>query len=475
MLSSYFNNFRYTEDFKKSGKVYIKDTTTTKIQQKDLTQKQSQQYEFITIPNSTSTANNTDDNEGIYVQSQNDKISRNDGKSFAYNLSTINFAALKGIVQNIPKNDQVNNISVNSNGEIINLTPLIDFESLLAQNQLQKTPVRQACKLNRKIKSEKNETEIDMKSSHVQERYDKLPHIKSTQPHKFAYAIKIEESSKNGGGGSAVVVNQLSNVNVPLNNHNNFNTNYNSVQNINVTSNSAVSQTNNVTTNWNFATPANNSLNLINNGSLIGTNNQTMFNQTSNWNLVTTTANITSSNITQTNTSTVTPNIIEQNEKLIQSIQQLPQDNKQNILNGNRNSDVPVVDVQTIKNDPIKIFACDICPKVFKRREHLHQHVKLHTGFRPFGCENCKKTFMRKEHLMRHLTSHTGLKNFTCNICDKAFSRNDNLLKHKKTHEKQTFTCEICQKQFILKHYYIAHKMGHESSEKCQFWNILKT
>lgn len=125
-----------------------------------------------------------------------------------------------------------------------------------------------------------------------------------------------------------------------------------------------------------------------------------------------------------------------------------------------------------------KIHTCDICRKTFKRREHLYQHVKLHTGFRPFTCENCNKSFVRKEHVLRHMTSHSGQKNFTCTICDKSFSRNDNLLKHKKTHEKQSsFTCDICQKQFVMKHYYLAHKMTHEN-DKCginQVWGLLKT
>lgn len=103
---------------------------------------------------------------------------------------------------------------------------------------------------------------------------------------------------------------------------------------------------------------------------------------------------------------------------------------------------------------------CEICDKVFKRKEHLAQHVKLHLGLRPFQCTgmkirkkktkiqiefyslqnsinsfaepNCNKAFSRKEHLMRHNVSHTGKKQFNCDICHKLFSRKDNLNKHKK-------------------------------------------
>lgn len=81
-----------------------------------------------------------------------------------------------------------------------------------------------------------------------------------------------------------------------------------------------------------------------------------------------------------------------------------------------------------------EVPTCEICDKVFKRKEHLAQHLKLHLGLRPFKCEelNCNKTFSRKEHLMRHCVSHTGRKQFDCEFCHKLFSRKDNLNKHKR-------------------------------------------
>lgn len=78
--------------------------------------------------------------------------------------------------------------------------------------------------------------------------------------------------------------------------------------------------------------------------------------------------------------------------------------------------------------------SCSICDKVFKRKEHLAQHMKLHLGLRPFKCDEagCNKSFSRKEHLMRHVISHTGKKMFSCEYCQKLFSRKDNLNKHKR-------------------------------------------
>lgn len=81
-----------------------------------------------------------------------------------------------------------------------------------------------------------------------------------------------------------------------------------------------------------------------------------------------------------------------------------------------------------------EVPTCTVCDKIFKRKEHLAQHMKLHLGLRPFKCDeaNCNKSFSRKEHLMRHVVSHTGKKMFNCEYCKKLFSRKDNLNKHKR-------------------------------------------
>ncbi|XP_054747299.1 transcription factor SPT20 homolog isoform X1 [Anastrepha obliqua] len=112
---------------------------------------------------------------------------------------------------------------------------------------------------------------------------------------------------------------------------------------------------------------------------------------------------------------------------------------------------------------------CSQCGRVFKKKEHLTQHIKLHAGLRPFKCkeEQCGKAFSRKEHLMRHEISHSGRKLFSCDICHKPFSRKDNLNKHKKIHTQNSnvYNCEICNKQFAVRAYYEEHKQLHEGSE----------
>ncbi|CAH0548644.1 unnamed protein product [Brassicogethes aeneus] len=215
-----------------------------------------------------------------------------------------------------------------------------------------------------------------------------------------------------------------------------------------------------------------------------------MYSQQNNLNIVNTTSTnniITNSNVIQ-ETSTINLNILNQNMSDISghNNQYSRSNNLPNIIQHVTiaapkvemvEADAPAVTIDTTTtNNMEKSHTCDICKKSFKRREHLYQHVKLHTGFRPYRCEMCNKAFMRKEHLLRHMTLHSGQKNYQCNICDKSFSRRDNLLKHKKTHDKQSnFTCEICQKQFVMKHYYISHKLTHGEKFEAPSWDMIKT
>ncbi|KAF5284196.1 hypothetical protein FQR65_LT00196 [Abscondita terminalis] len=392
MLSSYFNNFRYTDDFKKSGKVYIKDTSpkVTTAPSQPATEAPSYVVPPIT----------TQDNLPYYTlhvpttvpQHQEPKIIKEPKvvtqPQIIYNLNTI-----KTIV---PKNNiDSNNITLNSNGEIITIGSLVDMDSLM--------PVVQKSSRNKPKMQPKRDPNKDL----ITPSFCTNPNV-----------VSLNASSQR--------INQIPRAQRLLN----FNTNACATSNVNI---NAVHITN------------------INACGDIP-------------------------EVTGYNTGQyVSPKQSVHIDGLNADVYNPRQFSAQNFTSFSSVVNESVDPVT--KPDVVKRHTCDICMKMFKRREHLYQHMKLHTGFRPFTCENCNKSFLRKEHLLRHMVAHSGQKNFTCTICDKSFSRNDNLLKHKKIHNKQnSFTCEVCQKQFVMEHYYFAHKRTHDN-DKCvnnQAWGQLK-
>ncbi|XP_069168375.1 zinc finger protein pat-9-like [Procambarus clarkii] len=51
-------------------------------------------------------------------------------------------------------------------------------------------------------------------------------------------------------------------------------------------------------------------------------------------------------------------------------------------------------------------FICDICQKVYKRKEALTEHRRLHTGEKPFECDKCFKRFSYRGSHYRHKQKH---------------------------------------------------------------------
>lgn len=79
-----------------------------------------------------------------------------------------------------------------------------------------------------------------------------------------------------------------------------------------------------------------------------------------------------------------------------------------------RNQDLPLHSLpQPYPNPPHLLFAtemqsnsiyqCPICPRHYKRREHLKRHRSSHTSERPHRCPQCDARFQRADVLRRHL------------------------------------------------------------------------
>jgi uncharacterized Zn-finger protein len=80
-------------------------------------------------------------------------------------------------------------------------------------------------------------------------------------------------------------------------------------------------------------------------------------------------------------------------------------------------------------------FNCNICPKIFSKKENLARHMRIHGSEKQlFECKYCSIRFTRKQNLKRHLKIHTGENMFSCFLCDKKFPRKDYLVSHLKHH-----------------------------------------
>ncbi|KAJ5210522.1 hypothetical protein N7491_010329 [Penicillium cf. griseofulvum] len=68
-------------------------------------------------------------------------------------------------------------------------------------------------------------------------------------------------------------------------------------------------------------------------------------------------------------------------------------------------------------------YECSLCPKQYKRREHLFRHISTHTSQRPYQCNSCNGAFQRADVLKRHLrtceggTSRASTRRRACDRC----------------------------------------------------------
>ena len=68
---------------------------------------------------------------------------------------------------------------------------------------------------------------------------------------------------------------------------------------------------------------------------------------------------------------------------------------------GHRYEDLPVV-----MQEGERYYKCIFCGRLFKKRDYLKAHLRIHTGEKPYLCAFCPYRAKQKSHLNTHMLRH---------------------------------------------------------------------
>uniref|UniRef100_A0A182LUV3 C2H2-type domain-containing protein n=1 Tax=Anopheles culicifacies TaxID=139723 RepID=A0A182LUV3_9DIPT len=103
---------------------------------------------------------------------------------------------------------------------------------------------------------------------------------------------------------------------------------------------------------------------------------------------------------------------------------------------------------------------CDKCGVVLRDKYTLQSHIKrMHTEHAPVSCVSCGKVFKSKHNLNAHLANVCTERTFPCPICEKQFKKKIKLKEHMTTHTKSAlYQCPYCPKTFSFETQLYTHR-----------------
>ena len=119
------------------------------------------------------------------------------------------------------------------------------------------------------------------------------------------------------------------------------------------------------------------------------------------------------------------------------------------------------------------ILKCKVCGMEFSSSSGLKSHSDSVHKVVKYKCQTCDKSYSCLENLKGHINQeHDKVNSYDCDICNKVFLKKNYLAKHKRDdHENKIRVkqkCETCDKEFVGLENHI--KMVHEGTkEECRF------
>ncbi|MGH0152359.1 UNVERIFIED_CONTAM: hypothetical protein FKN15_033373 [Acipenser sinensis] len=113
--------------------------------------------------------------------------------------------------------------------------------------------------------------------------------------------------------------------------------------------------------------------------------------------------------------------------------------------------------VETVSGE--KPFKCDICSKLFSRKDKLTMHSRSHTGEKPHKCKYCSYAAADSSSLKKHLRIHYDERPFKCQICPYASRNSSQLTVHLRSHTGKCTQCDFqCRNKTSLRQHAREHQ-----------------
>lgn len=113
----------------------------------------------------------------------------------------------------------------------------------------------------------------------------------------------------------------------------------------------------------------------------------------------------------------------------------------------NINSDANLKNKSNSKHVNINKFQCNECGKIYKHKNTLINHMRLHTD-KVIKCLICEKVFTVINKYEIHKLTHLGVSPYFCILCDQKFTSNNSLKAHYQKHfDIKLHECLECKKK----------------------------